>query len=43
MSALISAELLKLRTTRSAWIPLAVAPAYAVLAVVVVTTWLAGI
>ena len=34
MRSLVSAELLKLRATRSAWIPLAVALAMAVVAVV---------
>lgn len=38
MRSLVSAELLKLRSTRSAWIPLAVALGFAVLAVVVNTT-----
>lgn len=38
MKALISAELLKLRSTRSAWIPLGVALAFAVLSVVVNTS-----
>lgn len=38
MKALISAELLKLRSTRSAWIPLGVALAFAVLAVIVNTS-----
>ena len=38
MRALVSAELLKLRSTRSAWIPLAVALAMAVIAVVATTT-----
>jgi hypothetical protein len=38
MRSLVSAELLKLRTTRSAWIPLAVALGIAVLAVVANTT-----
>ena len=37
MRSLIAAELLKLRSTRSAWIPLAVALAAAVLAVVATT------
>jgi ABC-2 type transport system permease protein len=38
MRPLVSAELLKLRSTRSAWIPLAAALAYAVLAVVAATS-----
>ena len=38
MIPLVSTELRKLRTTRSAWIPLAVALVFAVLAVVVVAT-----
>ncbi len=38
MRSLVSAELLKLRSTRSAWIPLAVALAIAVIAVVASTT-----
>ena len=38
MRPLVSAELFKLRTTRSAWIPLAAALAYAVLAVVAATS-----
>jgi len=38
MRSLISAELLKLRSTRSAWIPLAAALAAAVLAVVAITS-----
>jgi ABC-2 type transport system permease protein len=38
MRSLISAELVKLRSTRSAWIPLGVALAFAVLAVVVNTS-----
>ena len=38
MRSLIAAELLKLRSTRSAWIPLAVALAAAILAVVASAT-----
>ena len=38
MRPLVSAELFKLRTTRSAWIPLVAALAYAVLAVVAATS-----
>ncbi len=38
MRPLVSAELLKLRTTRSAWIPLVAALGYAVLAVVAATS-----
>src|SRR5207237_8230205 len=38
MRALVSAELLKLRSTRSAWIPLAAALAIAVVAVLASTT-----
>jgi len=38
MKPLISAELMKLRSTRSAWVPLAVALVFAVLAVVVITS-----
>jgi len=38
MRALIAAELLKLRSTRSAWIPLAAALAAAVIAVIAITT-----
>ena len=37
MRSLVSAELLKLRSTRSAWIPLAVALGFAVIAVVAST------
>jgi ABC-2 type transport system permease protein len=38
MSSLVSAELLKLRSTRSAWIPLGVALVFAALSVVVITS-----
>jgi hypothetical protein len=38
MRSLVSAELLKLRSTKSAWIPLAAALTAAVLAVIATTT-----
>jgi ABC-2 type transport system permease protein len=41
MRSLVSAELLKLRSTRSAWIPLAAALAMAIIAVLA-STWTAG-